>query len=303
MSGGQVRYGLEIPGYGETRGDEMLLTNMVSSDYFRVMGMQMLRGRGFAPTDQSGSPLVMVINDAAASKFFNGRDPIGQVVSFRGPTTIVGVFKGVRTDGPESPVLPAMFVPIDQFDVYNRPDIKDMSGSLLVRTTRDAREFAPAIRDAIRPAISGDPGQPSFVDDYFRRFTAGRRFNAGLLAIFGVVGVVIGAAGIYGTMAFVVAQQVRTIGLRMALGASPADILRSVLRLALIRVAIGATIGLAIAFLLSGAVSAFIFAVRPTEPSVYAAVGTFLSLVGLAAASIPARRAARLDPVKALRSE
>lgn len=123
------------------------------------------------------------------------------------------------------------------------------------------------------------------------------------MAAFGGIAVAIGAMGIYGTMAFMVARQVRAIGLCMALGASPSRVMRSVLRDALQRVGIGAGIGLVGAWGLSNALASFVFGIRPTEPLAYVAVGAFLAVVGLAAALVPAVRAARLDPLVALRHE
>jgi ABC-type antimicrobial peptide transport system permease subunit len=123
------------------------------------------------------------------------------------------------------------------------------------------------------------------------------------MTTFGAVAVIIGAIGVYGTMAFLVAQHVRAIGLRMALGATPSDIMRSVLRQALQQVGLGAAIGLAGAWTVSSALTSFVFGIRTTEPAVYIAVGGLLATVGVAAALVPAVRAARLDPIAALRHE
>jgi len=299
LSGGHVRYSLTIPRLGETRGEDMLETRMVTPNYFRVMGMRLIRGRMFTDSDRAGAPLVMLINDVAARRFFPDRDPIGEVVTFRGPTTIVGVMKGVHFDGPEEQVLPEMYVPADQQPFRGT----SASGSLFVRTNRHPRGFASAVRDAIRPALVTEPGQPQFVEDYFQELTAGRRFNAQLMSIFGLIAIVIGAIGIYATMAFVVAQQIRMIGVKMALGASPSRIMRSVLRNALGHVALGTAIGLTGAWVFSQALASFVFGIRSTDPIVYVAVGAFLSVVGLVAAMVPALRAARLDPVIVMRQE
>jgi ABC-type antimicrobial peptide transport system permease subunit len=192
-----------------------------------------------------------------------------------------------------------MYTPLDQQRVRDAR----IFGSLFVRTTRDPREVAGALRDAMRPALAAEPSQPQFVDDYFRRATAGRRFNATLMASLGFIALAIGALGIYGTMAYVVARQIRSIGLRMALGASPGRVMRLVLKDALRRVAVGTAIGLMAAWALSGALVSFVFGVRPTEPVVYAGVGCFLAGVGVAAALIPALRASRLDPLVVMRHE
>lgn len=297
LSGGSVRYSLIIPGIGETKRDDWLETNMVTPGYFHTMGMEVIRGRPFEASDGSGAPRVMLINDVAARRFFPDRDPVGQIVTFQGSqTTIIGVLRGVHFGGPEVDVPPAMYTPIDQ--LVGAPNI----GALLVRTTGDPRALSGKVQDAIRSALGGsEPGLPRFIDDGFRRLTAGRRFNAGLMAIFGFIALAIGAIGVYGTTSFVVAQQIPAIGLRMTLGASPTRVLRSVLREALRDVALGVGIGLAGAWALSGALASFVFGIRATDPLVYAAVGGVLAVVGTAAAFVPAMRAARLDPLAALR--
>ena len=309
MSGGSVRYSLEIPGLGETPREDMLETNMVTPDYFDAMGMQLLRGRLFEPTDRAGTTLVMVINDAAARKFFPGRDPLGQVVTFRGPTTIVGVLKNVHFDGPEADVRPAMYIPVDQPYLGSVPTT--VSGSLILRTNQDPRLIAPAVQSALRPALaslqppstSPEPDAVRFIDDYFARMTATRRFNAGLMAGFGFIAIALGAIGVYGTMAFFVARQVRAIGLRMALGASSSRVMRSVLGAAVGRVALGTAIGLAGAWAVSNALTSYVFGIQPTDVRVYTGVGLLITVIGFSAALMPALRAARLDPLTALREE
>ena len=295
MSGSSVRYSLEIPGAPPMAQEDWLETNMVSPDYFRVMGMRVVRGRVFDETARAGTPGVMVINEVAARRFFHGRDPIGQIVTFRGPTTIIGVIGGVNYDGPEAQQRPAMYVPIAQ-----QP--KARLGTLFVRTQADPRPMQDALTAAVREQTGRD-SDVRYVDDDFRKTTEVRRFNALVMIIFGVIAVLIGALGVYGAMAFFVARQVRTIGLRMALGASPARVRRSVLRDALVRVAAGSVAGLVGAWVASGALRSLVFGLSPTEPIVYLATALFIAVIGVAAALIPARRAARLDPLTALRHD
>jgi predicted permease len=300
LSGSHVKYGLTIPGFGEVRGDDALETRTVTPEYFEAMGMSLISGRFFQPSDRAGAPLVMLINDVAARRFFRGQDPVGKVVTFRGPTTIVGVLRGVRFEGPEVDVPPEMYTPADQ----EKPLQPNLAfGFLVVRSSSDIRRVASAARAAIRPAITGEPGEPQFVEDHFRRLTASRRFNAQLMFTFGLMAFVIGGIGVFGTMAFVVAQQVPAIGLRMTLGATPQAILASVLATALRRIVVGVALGFFAAWKLAGAATAFVFEIRPTEPLVFIAVAGFLTIVGVAAALVPALRAARVDPLVTIRQE
>lgn len=299
LAGSSVRYSLVIPGVGETRADDMLETRMVSPGYFQVMGMRLVQGRLFDSGDRAGAPLVMLINDVAARRFFRDRNPVGEVVTFRGPTTIIGVLNGVHFRGPEAEVQPEMYLPADQEPTRGLMD----SGSLVVRTDGNTREVAAAVRDAIRPTLGSEPPQAQFVDDFFRRLTAGRRFNAGVMAAFGFIGIALGIIGVYGTMAFLVTRQGRDIGLRLALGASRSRIMRSVLGVALRRVALGVAMGLTAAWAASNMFRSFVFGIQPTDPSIYAEVASFVVVVGLVAALVPAVRAARLDPVETLRRE
>ena len=301
LSGNSVRYSVVIPGFGELRGADMFETRGASPEYFSAMGLRLLYGRTFDANDGAGAPAVAVINDLAARRYFPGRDAVGQVITFREKQTrIVGVMQNVRLDGPEADWRTEIYVPLAQ----EPPVIQGIAQQLVVRTVGPAPGMAPAVREAIRPALGGRTvPEAQFINDDFRRLTADRRFNAGLMSVFGMVAIVIGAIGIYGTMAFVVAQQGRAIGLRMALGASQSNVLRSILSEALWRVAVGAALGLVGARLVASLFTSFVFGVQTTSPAVYAGVGLGLAAMGVLAAFVPARRAAGLDPLAALRAE
>jgi putative ABC transport system permease protein len=279
----------------------------VTPGYFSVMSMQLLRGRLFENRDRQGAPVVMLVNEMAARRLFADGDDLGRVVTWRGEAaTIVGVLKDVHSSGPESEVRPEVILPLAQLPARAlvEPGRDVTPGALLVRTTRDPRAVADAVREAIRPALGAiEPQETHFVQEYFDRLTAHRRFNARLMGMFGLVAVVMGALGIYGTTAFVVARQVRSIGLRIALGASPGRVMRSVLSQALRLILYGATIGIAGAWAGSSVFRSFVFGLEPTAPAVYLGVAAFLGVVGFFAALAPALRAARLDPIDALRCE
>lgn len=302
LATGYTRYSLVIPGFGETSRDDGLDTAFVTPNYFDVLGMTLLRGRLFQTSDNAAAPKVMVINDVAARRFFRGRDPVGAVVSFESfATTVVGVVRALHRYGPEADPRQAMYLPIAQQPpfFFRSPDAL---GAVMIRETAAAPRLDDPISEAAH-AVLGDasivPMRP--IDDTFRGMTSARRFNTDVMAIFGLLAVTIGALGVYGTMAFVVARQVRTIGLRKALGASEWHVLRWTLGIALRRLAIGGVIGLAGAWTISGLFRSFLFGTTPTDPVVYAGTLLLLGAVGILAALVPALRAARVDPLLALR--
>jgi predicted permease len=304
LSTGYGRYSLDIPGFGETSRDDWLDTAFVTPNYFDVLGMTLLHGRLFQTSDNAAAPRVMVINDVAARRFLRGRDPVGAVVSFESfATTVVGVVHVVHRYGPETAPRQAMYLPIAQQPpfFFRSPDAV---GTVMIRETSAAPRLDGPINEAAH-AVLGDAGvspvQP--VDDTFDQMTSARRFNTDVMVIFGLLAVTIGALGVYGTMAFVVARQVRTIGLRKALGASEWHVLGWTLGIALRRLAIGGVIGLAGAWMISGLFTSFLFGTTPTDPLVYTGTLLLLGAVGILAALVPALRAARVDPLVALRRE
>jgi predicted permease len=303
LSRSTTRYSIEVPGLGEVRGDDMPLTHEVTPGYFSTVALTLTRGRLFTDDDRFGAPRVAIIDEAAARRFFGGRDPIGQVITFRGPTTIVGVVRDVRTFGPEIDQPIALYLPLAQQPIA----FAQQGGMVVVRTAGPATAAGTtaAVREVVRSLgnSGAQPPEASLADDRFRELTADRRFNAGLMSIFGVIAIAIGAVGVYGTMAFFVAAEVRAIGLRMALGASPGRVMRGVLRDAGWRVAAGIVIGLGVAWAVSGAFASLVFGVTTTSPAVYAGVAAAIGVVGGLAALVPALRAARLDPLVALRTE
>lgn len=284
-----------IPGRVLSRNEDLDF-NEISADYFRAMRVPLLAGRFFNNTDQQGSEPVAIINAAAAKKYFPGENPIGKAIQFEGLRTVVGVVGSIRHDGPETDWRRQGFIPIDQS--------KTVAATLALRLNGEPAHVIPAVKSAIWSQFPAVPlPDIQTMEQFLRTLIAQRRFNMLLLGLFGLLGIVIALVGIYGVMAYAVTQRTREIGIRLALGALPATILRMILGRATAHLAAGLLIGLIAAWSLSGLVAAFLFQVRPTDISVYAGVGAVLVTTGLAAAFVPARRAARVDPVISLRLE
>jgi predicted permease len=267
----------------------------VGPGYLDVMQGQLLRGRWISDTDTVGGRPVVVVNEAAAQRYFAGRDPLGQTLLMENyARTVVGVVKTMRWKGPESDAEPETFVPFAQ--------TAHTSAQLIVRAARDPAIVASSIQAALREVMPRESvGEPTLLARRYAALLEQRRFNMIVLSIFGVVAVTIAAIGIYGLMAFIVAQRRREIGVRVALGAAPAAILSLILGRAMRTIAAGLVPGIIAAVLLERTARSFLFNARPHDPAVYGAVAAVFVLAGLIAAMGPARRATRTDPLTVLR--
>jgi predicted permease len=278
--------------------DEDIDYNAISPDFFRSMRVPLRKGRFFTDADRKDSEPVMIVDEVMARKYFPGEDPVGRIVQFAGTRRIVGITASIRHEGPEAGWREQGFIPIAQ---------SDASGATLV--LRLARGVGPAeILPAIKAAVwTRFPGlalpDVQTLAQYLHDLVAQRRFNMLLLGLFGLLGVVIACVGIYGVIAYVVTLRTQEIGIRAALGAAPAAILWSVLRMAVLYLAGGLIAGLAASWLLGAFVSSLLFQVEPRDPWVYTIVAATLAATGVVAAVVPARRAAGVDPLIALRQE
>jgi putative ABC transport system permease protein len=269
-------------------------------NYFQAMQIPLLSGRFFAATDTPATEPVAILNQVAAQRFFPGQDPVGRRVRAGSGTQpwlrVVGVVGSVRHDGLQAAPRPELYVAVSQ----NPP----VNPQVVVRATGDAAALAPAIRQAVREI---DPAIPLFyvetLEQVRYRSLAQPRFQVYLFGAFAGLALVLAVVGVYGVMAYSVAQRTREIGIRMALGAQRSDVLRLILRHGALLAGVGVAIGLALAFGLSRFLATLLFETSVTDPITYAAVVALLALIALAACLIPAGRASRVDPLVALRHE
>ena len=271
----------------------------VTKGYFNTVGLSLVRGRLFDDRDGTQAAATLVINEAAARRFFEGRDPIGAQIRFWGAArTIVGIVANERFRGLSAPPPMAAYAPLAQ-----APSITG-AGVLLVRTTGDASALAPAVRRAIHEQ---DPGLAVFgvesLDETLSRSISKPRFTAMLLGAFASVGVLLAGVGIYGLLGYTVTKRRREIGIRLALGARPAQVSGEVIRRGLWLSAIGVAIGLPVAAAAGRVLRSLLFDTRPGEPVTYLAAIAIVALASTAAAILPARRATRVDPSVALHGE
>jgi predicted permease len=269
--------------------------------YFKTMQIPLRRGRDFSPRDQYDAPFVAIVNDALARQAFGDADPIGRNI-FCGldspkSMTIIGVVGDVRSNDPSRPPAPEIYMPFEQHPVTAT------SLAIVARTAGDPMAAANVFRGIIQ-AVNGEvPVRASTMDDALSIAVATPRFRTLLIGVFAAFALALAIAGVYGVMAYAVSRRTAEIGVRMAMGAASTDILRLVmgegLRLALAGIALGSVLAYGLAQLLRG----MLFAVAPADPVVFAAVPVTLILTAAAATAIPALRAARVDPMAALRAE
>jgi ABC-type antimicrobial peptide transport system permease subunit len=268
----------------------------VTPNFFQVAGTRLLRGSAWSADIALPAPAV-VLDERAAATLFGSANPLGQRVKVSDPPgvfTVAGIVPHVYTSGPEGTGDPQAYFDLPPSTGYR---------SFFVRTARPAGEMVPVVTTALA-AFAPDTDAPFVrrVDDAIGRLTALRRFNAAVMLLFGAVGMIIGAIGVYGVMAATVAQQSREIGIRVALGATPRAIRRAVLRVASRHLLIGLAVGLPVGWYISRGFAGYFFQVTPADASVYAGVAALLVIVGISAALVPARRAARTDPIRTLRA-
>jgi putative ABC transport system permease protein len=276
----------------------------VSPDYFQTMGMPLVRGRGFTDRDSADAPAVAIINQSAVRRYWPGLNPLGERISLGDPRRwreIVGVVGDIKHEGLDTEVAPEVYMPFQQeFTALGAALARGLS--VVVRASGDVAAVAPVLRTAVASVDEQQPvGAIQPMDDLIAQSVAPRRLNLLLLSVFAFVAVVLTAAGLYGVMAYLVAQRTREIGVRMALGATPSSVLGLVLRQAGGMTAAGILIGLAGAYLLARYLTSLLFQVSAGDPAVYAAVSLLLATVAFLAIVIPCSRATRVDPLTALR--
>jgi predicted permease len=271
----------------------------VTPAYFATMEVALVRGRLLRDGDDSSAPPVALINRAAEQRFFGDREPIGPQIAFWGARrTIVGVVADEKFQGLTAATPPAVYLPLAQSPSANG------AYALLVRTTGEPTALAGGVRSVMARL---DPGVPLFgvepMQDAVSRTVADRRFAMMLIGLSAALALVLAAIGAHGVLGYSVAQQTREIGIRMALGARPGEMLRSIVRQGLLLAAAGIVIGLVGAAALTRLLGTLLFGVSPRDPLTFVAVPVVIVAVALAACIVPARRAARVDPMKALRFE
>lgn len=274
-------------------------TLMFASDgFFGAMGIPLLAGRDISPEDRQNAPPVFVVNQAFAKKYFPGQNPIGQRLSIGGNTTIpiVGVVGDVRQGSVDETPVPRVYASVYQ--------IFRVRTNLVVRTQGDPAAMIRRVEDAVR---SVDPEQTitsAFtLEDAVGEAVARPRLLTVLLGLFGVMGLVLGALGLYGVLAYLVNQRTREIGVRLALGAQKRDVLGMVVQRGLTLAAAGVAIGLVGSFALTRLMQGVLYGVTPTDPLTFGGVAIVLLAVAAIASWLPAMRATRVDPLVALRAD
>jgi putative ABC transport system permease protein len=279
--------------------------------YFETMRLPILRGRGIAETDGPTAPGVVVVNEFLAKRVWPGEDPIGKRIDLDGSdespawVTVVGVVKNaVREEWSEPPDDEVYLSALQRPALLGSPHTQEAYLTFVVRTDGDAAALAPSLRAAVAGIDRTLPvSEVQTMEHVVSLATARPRFQTQLLVIFGAVAAALAAAGIYGVMSYVVARRTREIGVRMALGADSPRVLRLVVGEALGVAAAGAAAGLAGALVLTRLMRSVLYSVRPGDPLTYAGVAALLLSIAFAASYLPARRAARIDPVDALRRD
>jgi len=272
---------------------------LVAADYFETLGVPLIAGRSFAGADDAVASPVILINAAARRRFFAGQEPLGQRIQLWGSArTVVGVVGNERMHGLAADSPPAVYLPL--------PQVPSGSGahSLLLRVRGDPGTLAPALRSIVRHL---DPSLALFgVEPLAQTVSSSmgqRRFTMLVLGVFAAVALLLAAVGVHGVLSYTVAQRTREIGIRMALGADPHGVRALVVTQGGVLIMKGLAFGLLGALVVTRMLSTLLYGVSTYDPLTFASVAVALGAVALLASWLPARRAAGVDPMVALRTE
>ena len=302
---GSSESGFRLPSQSQQEGFEAV-DNEVGPGYFQTMHIRLRKGRLFSESDKQGSPLVTVVDEVLERKCFNG-DALGKFIirDPLPPIQIVGVVNHVATYGLTGvePVGPQYYFSVQQIP-SQYIDMATHTTEVVVRTENDPVAMVETMRKLV---IALDPKQPigtvQTMDEAVADSIAPQRFSTVLLALFGAAALLLASVGIYGVTAYSVSQRTREIGIRMALGAQARDVLEMVIGQGSLLVMVGIGLGLAISFVATRALASQLYGVQTSDPITFAGTAGLLAGVALLATYIPARRAMRVDPMVALRSE
>jgi predicted permease len=290
-----------LPEHRAINPDHEAVFSVVSPNTFATFGIPLLAGRDFNDTDIYDARFTVIINETMAKKAFPGQNPLGHILycgfDSPNPMTIVGVVGDVRQYGPAAAPGAEMFMPYEQ---HPRPAAYM---TIVARTSGDPGSLTEILGKKVRDRSPEVPVKFTTMEASLAQNVAGPRFRTLLFLTFAGLAVCLAMAGVYGVMAYVVGQRLNEIGLRMALGASPGDVLGLVLRQGLGLAGAGLILGLAGAVAGTRWLTSFLFEVKPGDPWTYFGVAVLVGVVALTASYLPARRATRVDPLAALRQE
>ncbi len=279
--------------------EPQVLLNLATGSYFGTTQIPLVRGRLFGEEDRANTPVVFLINQAMARKFWPDQDPIGKQIKILEEDitgSVIGVVGDTKQLGLKDEPTPQLYGAYSQQPIY--------FATLVVRTTVEPLTLSESVRQAIWRV---DPDQPMWkirsVETLIERSVADRKFLLALMLMFAALALALTVIGLYGVISYLVNQRTQEIGIRMALGAQVHHIMHLILKHGVALVALGVAIGLSAAVVLTRLIAHLLYGVTATDPATFSAIALLLTFVALVACYLPARRAAQVDPVIALRSE
>jgi predicted permease len=305
LSHGNITLGFTIEGRPAGPGEEFdAPCSVVTPDFFRTLDIPLIAGRAFLPTDDSKAPTVAIVNQAFVRKFFPHENPIGKHIqpglgdgiTNHPPREIVGIVGDVKRKGLTAEMPAQFYLPLKQALI--------LDPSIIIRTDGDPLSLVGPLRAQLGQVDSNIPlYRIRTLDDYFSLSASQPRFQTVLITSFAVIALLLAAVGLYAVLSYMVAQRTLEIGLRLALGAQRDSVLALILRRGLLLAAAGVAIGIVASLLLTRFMQEMLYGVKPFDPLTFVAVSAVLLLVSLVASSVPAYRAARLDPMQTLREQ